>query len=187
MKRKGAVVAKAKKKAPAKKTAAKKSGKKSAPGKMKAAAKKSAPKKAAKKTAPKMTAKKSPAATKMTSAKDIKAKRQARPQHLKLVTDMSSFVTPLDDRVLVRLSGSERTTPSGLLFIPDTVSDTSGNLEGLVVAVGRGRRGKKGQIRPMDLQLGDRVVFAEYAGSKINIQNEELVLLREAEVMGVLS
>lgn len=176
------------------KASGKKAGKKPATKKAagQPAAKKTAPKKsakpAAKKSAKPVAKKTTKAPAKTTkSAHEIKAAQKARPQHLKLVTDMSAFVTPLDDRVLVRLSGSERTTASGLLFIPDTVSDTSGNLEGLVVAIGRGRRNKKGQVRPMDLQLGDRVVFAEYAGSKINIQNEELVLLREAEVMGVLS
>lgn len=100
--------------------------------------------------------------------------------------DYSGFVTPLDDRVLVRLTEAERKT-SGGLYIPDTVADVSGNLEGRVVAIGRGHRGKKGRLRPMDVGLGDRVVFAQYAGSKIKILDEELVLLRESEVMGVLS
>lgn len=100
--------------------------------------------------------------------------------------DYSDFVTPLDDRVLVRLKGADRMTAGGL-FIPDTVSDVSGNFEGTVVAVGRGHRDKKGRIRPMDLNLGDRVLFGQYAGSKIRIQDEDLVLLRESEVMGVVS
>lgn len=100
--------------------------------------------------------------------------------------DYSDFVTPLDDRVLVRLKGADRMTAGGL-FIPDTVSDVSGNFEGTVVAVGRGHRDKKGRVRPMDLNLGDRVLFGQYAGSKIRIQDEDLVLLREGEVMGVVS
>ena len=179
--------AKAASKKIAKKTAkpvAKKAVKRTAKSPAKATAKKAASSKAAQVSGKKTTpAKASPTSVKARPT----AAGLARPKHLKLVTDMSSFVTPLDDRVLIRLSGSERTTPSGLLFIPDTVSDTSGNLEGLVVAVGRGRRDKKGQIRPMDVQLGDRAVFSEYAGSKIRVQNEDLVLLRESEVMGVLS
>ncbi|WP_350159280.1 co-chaperone GroES [Bdellovibrio sp. 22V] len=95
-------------------------------------------------------------------------------------------MTPLDDRLIVQISGAEKMTAGGL-YIPDTVADTSGNLEGYVVAVGRGHMGKKGHVRPMDVQVGDRVVFSEYAGSKIKIQNEDLIILREADVMGVVA
>ena len=100
--------------------------------------------------------------------------------------DVSGFVTPLDDRILVQVSGSDRVTPGGL-YIPDTIADVSGNLQGVVVAVGRGRMSKKGHIRPMDVRNGDLIVFSQYAGSKIEFQNEDLVILREADVMGVVS
>ena len=99
--------------------------------------------------------------------------------------DLSDFVTPLDDRLLVQLSGAEKMTAGGL-YIPDTVADTSGNLEGHVVAVGRGHFSKKGHLRPMDVKVGDKVVFSEYAGSKIKVQNEDLIILRESDVMGVV-
>ncbi|KHD89255.1 MAG: hypothetical protein OM95_04560 [Bdellovibrio sp. ArHS] len=100
--------------------------------------------------------------------------------------DLSGFVTPLDDRLIVQLSGAEKMTPGGL-YIPDTVADTSGNLQGSVVAVGRGHMTKKGHLKPMDVQVGDKVIFSEYAGNKIEIQNEDLIILREGDVLGVVA
>lgn len=156
-----------KKAAPVKKSAAKKS-----------TVKKAAPKKAVAKKAPvkKQAVKKTAASTSHLT--------KAAPVMKKL--DLTGIVTPLDDRLLVKTSSAEKMTPGGL-YIPDTVADTSGNLEGFVVAVGRGHMNKKGHVRPMDVKVGDRVVFAQYAGSKIKIQNEDLVILREADVMGVVA
>lgn len=176
----------------AKKTVSKKSpkkvNKKSAPIKKNATKKAPAKKATAKKAAVKKTA------VKKAPAKKASVKKVSKPTPFHLVKaapavkkiDLSNFVTPLDDRLIVQLSGTEKMTPGGL-YIPDTVADTSGNLEGFVVAVGRGHMGKKGQVRPMDVQVGDRVVFSEYAGSKIKIQNEDLIILREGDVMGVVS
>lgn len=181
---KKANVKKVAKKAVSKKTP-KKVTKKSAPAK-KAVAKKTSAKKTVVKKAPakKAVAKKAP----VKKAAPVKT----APSHLVKATapmkklDLSGFVTPLDDRIMVQISGAEKMTPGGL-YIPDTVADTSGNLEGYVVAVGRGHMGKKGHVRPMDVRVGDRVVFSEYAGSKIKIQNEDLIILREGDVMGVVS
>ncbi|MGZ3775424.1 MAG: co-chaperone GroES [Pseudobdellovibrionaceae bacterium] len=159
--------------------------------------KKAAPKKA---VAKKMTVKAKgdkKTAIKTTAVKNSKkvAAKQSVPQLAKMKTasapkqnkvDLSGFISPLDDRLLIRTASAERMTAGGL-YIPDTVSDTSGNLEGFVVAVGRGHMNKKGHIRPMDVKVGDRVVFSEYAGSKIKIQNEDLIILREADVMGIVS
>ncbi len=177
----------AKKKASAKKANVKKVAKKTVS--------KKSPKKVNKKSAPvKKSATKKSSAKKTTVKKAAVKKAPAKkaPSHLVKAApavkkiDLSNFVTPLDDRLIVQLSGTEKMTPGGL-YIPDTVADTSGNLEGFVVAVGRGHMGKKGQVRPMDVQVGDRVVFSEYAGSKIKIQNEDLIILREGDVMGVVS
>ncbi len=165
-----------------------KAGLKKAAGK-KAASKKVAPKKTdAKKTSVKANAKKS--APKAPAAKvsgKVAAKKPAAvtiPKAKKL--DLTHFVTPLDDRLMVQVSGTERMTPGGL-YIPDTVADISGNLHGVVVAVGRGHMNKKGHVLEMDVQVGDSIVFAEYSGSKIKIQNEDLIILRESEVMGVVA
>lgn len=169
------------KKSVAKKPAAKKVAKKAVV--KTAAVKKAAPKKAVAKAPAKKTAvKKTPAAkaVAMPTAHLIKNTTPAK----KL--DLSNFVTPLDDRLIVQVSGAEKMTAGGL-YIPDSVADTSGNLQGYVVAAGRGHISKKGHLRPMDVQVGDKVVFSEYAGTKIKIQNEDLIILREGDVMGVVS
>ena len=98
--------------------------------------------------------------------------------------DLKKFMTPLDDRLIVQLADKERKTAGGL-FIPDTAADMSGNLEGLVLATGRGHKDKKGRLRPMDVKAGDRVIFTQHSGSKIDIQGVEFVILRESDVMGL--
>ncbi len=146
--------------------------------KVKAKAKAKPKAKVAKKVAAKPKVKTKPAA---------KVKPAAVPAPVKTKTiDLSKFVTPLDDRMIVQVSGTERKTPGGL-YIPDTVSNVSGNREGVVLAVGRGHRDPKGRIRPMDVKKGDKVVFSEYAGSKITHQGQDLIILRETDVMGVLN
>ncbi|WP_246845143.1 co-chaperone GroES [Bdellovibrio sp. NC01] len=163
--------------------------KKKAPVKAKAktAAKKSAPaKKAVKKATPVKSAKKTQTKAPAKAVAKPAAQHLLKPAAPKKALDLSQFVTPLDDRMIVQVSGAERMTAGGL-YIPDTVADTSGNLEGTVVAVGRGHVSKKGHLRPMDVAVGDKVVFSEYAGSKIKIQNEDLIIIREGDVMGVVA
>lgn len=181
-----------------KKAAAKKSVVKKSPAK-KAVAKKAAPKKkAAKKPAPKKVVAKKEAvkktAAKKAPAKKVVAKKasaikatpaKAFTSNTAKKIDLSNFVTPLDDRVMVQLMGAEKMTAGGL-YIPDTVADVSGNLQGFVVSVGRGHRNRKGQVRPMDLKVGDKVLFSEYAGSKIKIQDQDILILRESDVLGVV-
>ncbi len=98
----------------------------------------------------------------------------------------SEFVTPLDDRIIVQISNAERKTAGGL-YIPDTTDLASQNTRGIAVSVGRGHRNKNGKLRPMDVQVGDRLVFSEYSGSKIELLGETLILLRESEVMGIVT
>lgn len=168
------------KKAPAKKS----------PAKKKPVLKKTAAKKP-KKTAMKKTAsQKKPmkqsgpkAVVQKTTSKPISAAKSSRAQQK---VNWSEFVTPLDDRLIVQLNNQERKTAGGL-YIPDTASDVSGNKQGVAVSVGRGHLEANGKIRPMDVRVGDQVVFAEYAGSKIELLGETLVLLRESEVMGILT
>ena len=176
-----AVKAKAAKKAikkPAQKTAKKVIAKKTAsknPVKKVVAKKAVSPKSNISKKA---NSQKSAIAIKKVSAPSAKAAKPA--------ASLQNFMTPLDDRILVRLAEAEKMTAGGL-YIPHTVSNVTGNLEGQIVSVGRGHLNKKGHIRPLDVKLGDKIVFAEYAGSKIQIQNEELIILRESDVMGVVA
>ena len=150
-------MAKAKKKVAAKKPAAKK------PAVKKAAAKKTAPKAKASKPAAK-TAPKS-------SAQNIK---------------WDQFLTPLDDRLIIEIVSGEKMTAGGL-YIPDTVTDTSGNYKGLVLVAGRGHRDEKGKLHPMDVQAGDTVLFAEFTGAKMDLMGKEVRILRESEVLGIVT
>jgi chaperonin GroES len=90
---------------------------------------------------------------------------------------------PLQDRVLVRRVDPEAKTPGGI-FIPDTAQEKP--IEGEVVAVGPGTRGKDGTLRPLDIRAGDRVLFAKWSGSEVKLAGEELMIMKEADLMGVL-
>ena len=170
------------KKAAAKKIPAKKAIAKKKPMLKKAVVKKAAVKKsAAKKATPakKMTKGKAPTPAKATLSKTV-----MKPMAPAKKINFNNFLTPLDDRLIVQLAERERKTAGGL-FIPDTVADVSGNLEGVVVAAGRGHLDKKGRIRPMDVKVGDRVIFPQYSGTKIDIPGTDVVILRESDVMGL--
>ena len=95
----------------------------------------------------------------------------------------NNYLTPLDDRVLIEVH--ERVTKTaGGIFIPDTVETQ--HTRGTIVAVGRGRRNKKGYVRPMDVQVGDEVLYAEFAGTPITIDSKPLLLMKEEELLGVI-
>lgn len=166
------IVAKAKPaKKPAKKSGAKSPVKVISKGTSKATVAKSASKVALKKSAPKVLADSKSAKTRTTSPK--------------APSDWSSYLTPLDDRVLVEMTSSERVTPGGL-FIPDT-AEVSGNFEGKVVAVGRGHVDKKGKLKPLELKVGDQVLLSQWAGSEVELEGQKLRLVRESEVLGTVA
>jgi chaperonin GroES len=92
-------------------------------------------------------------------------------------------VKPLHDRVLVlRIESDEKTT--GGIIIPDTAKDKP--LEGQVVAVGDGRYDKDGKRVPIDLKVGDKVLFARYGGTEIKIDGVEHLMMREEDILGVI-
>ena len=97
---------------------------------------------------------------------------------------MALKLTPLHDRILVRRVGQEETTRGGIV-IPDTAKDKP--QEGEVIAVGKGKINDDGKIRPLDVKEGDRILFGKYAGSEIKLDGEEFVIMREDEVLGILS
>jgi chaperonin GroES len=90
---------------------------------------------------------------------------------------------PLQDRVLVRRLDQEEKTAGGII-IPDTAKEKP--QEGEVVAVGPGTRGEDGTLHPLGVKVGDRVLFGKYAGSDVKIAGEELVILKESDLFGVL-
>jgi chaperonin GroES len=90
---------------------------------------------------------------------------------------------PLHDRVVVlRLEGEEKS--KGGIIIPDTAKEKP--QEGEVVAVGPGGRDESGKLIPIDLKAGDRVLFGKWSGTEVKIDGEELIIMKEADVMGVL-
>ncbi|HZQ21439.1 MAG TPA: co-chaperone GroES [Terriglobales bacterium] len=91
---------------------------------------------------------------------------------------------PLHDRILVRRIEEQETTRGGIV-IPDTAKDKP--QEGEVIAVGKGKINEDGKVRPLDVKGGDHILFGKYAGSEIKLDGEEFVIMREDEVLGILS
>ncbi|MGH2820578.1 MAG: co-chaperone GroES [Actinomycetota bacterium] len=90
---------------------------------------------------------------------------------------------PLEDRILVRPEESEETTPTGIV-IPDTAKEKP--QEGTVLAVGPGRRSETGELIPMDVKEGDRVIYSKYGGTEIKLDGEELLILSARDVLAVV-
>jgi chaperonin GroES len=90
---------------------------------------------------------------------------------------------PLHDRILVKRI-EEKETVKGGIIIPDTAKEKP--QEGEVVAVGNGKKTEDGKIIPLDVKVGDRVLFGKYSGNDIKIEDEEYLILREDEILGVL-
>jgi chaperonin GroES len=91
---------------------------------------------------------------------------------------------PLHDRVLIRRIEAEEKTKGGIL-IPDTAQEKP--MEGEVVAVGAGARGEDGKIQPLDLKAGDRVLFGKWSGTEIKLEGEDLIIMKESDVLGVIA
>ena len=90
---------------------------------------------------------------------------------------------PLQDRVLIRRVDAETKTAGGI-FIPDNVQEKP--VEGEIVAVGPGSRGDDGKLVPMDVKSGDRVLFGKWSGTEVKLDGEELIIMKESDIMGVL-
>ena len=90
---------------------------------------------------------------------------------------------PLQDRVLVRRLAQEEKTAGGII-IPDTAKEKP--MEGEILAVGPGARGEDGKIHPTEVKAGDRVLFGKWSGSEVKIDGEELMIMKESDIMGVI-
>lgn len=90
---------------------------------------------------------------------------------------------PLHDRILIKRI-EEKETVRGGIIIPDTAKEKP--QEGEVVAVGKGKKTEEGKVVPLDVKAGDRILFGKYSGAEIKIDNEEYLILREEEVLGIL-
>ncbi len=96
-----------------------------------------------------------------------------------------SFLKPLDDRMVVVVGEGEKMTAGGL-YIPETATDVSGNFKGKVMAIGRGHMNKKGKVKPLDVSVGDHVVFSQFSGSKVDIEGGKVMVIRESDVLGIM-
>jgi chaperonin GroES len=93
-------------------------------------------------------------------------------------------IRPLSDRLVVKRTQEEEKTKGGII-IPDTAKEKP--LEGVVVAVGAGKSVKNGKVIPLDVKEGDKVLFGKYSGTEVKVDGEELVLLREEDVLAVFT
>jgi chaperonin GroES len=92
-------------------------------------------------------------------------------------------IRPLQDRVIVQRIEEEEKTKGGLI-IPDTAKEKP--QEGKIVAVGKGKLNDDGKITPLDVKVNDRVLFGKYAGTEINIDGEEHLIMREEDILGII-
>jgi chaperonin GroES len=90
---------------------------------------------------------------------------------------------PLHDRVVVRRIEAEEKTSGGII-IPDTAKEKP--IEGEVIAVGPGARNEQGQIVPLDVKQGDRILFGKWSGTEVKIDGEELLIMKETDIMGIV-
>ena len=92
-------------------------------------------------------------------------------------------IRPLHDRVVIRRTEEERTSPGGIV-IPDSATEKP--IKGEVVAVGKGKLLDSGEVRALDLKEGDRVLFGKYSGTEVKVEGEELLVMREEDIMAVI-
>jgi len=92
-------------------------------------------------------------------------------------------IRPLHDRVVVRRMEEERTSAGGIV-IPDSATEKP--IQGEIIAVGNGKILDSGEVRPLDLKVGDRVLFGKYSGTEVKIEGEDYLVMREEDIMGVV-
>lgn len=144
-------------------------------------------KKTAKKAAQKKTAKKA-VQKKMKNSKAKSGPKKSAPEKAtaapKSTAQALLRLQPLDNRIVIEIKEHDRRTPGGL-FIPDT-AQMSGHFRGRVIAVGSGHLSKKGKKRPLELKVGDEVLFSEWAGDKLELNGKAVRILRESDVLGLV-
>jgi chaperonin GroES len=92
-------------------------------------------------------------------------------------------IRPLHDRVVIRRTEEERTSPGGIV-IPDTAAEKP--IRGEVVAVGNGKILENGEVRALELKKGDQVLFGKYSGTEVKVDGEDLLVMREDDVMAII-
>jgi chaperonin GroES len=92
-------------------------------------------------------------------------------------------IRPLHDRVIVRRKEEDRTTPGGIV-IPDSATEKP--IRGEVTAVGKGKILEDGKVRPLDVKVGDHVLFGKYSGTEVKVEGEDLLVMREEDLMAII-
>ncbi len=92
-------------------------------------------------------------------------------------------IRPLHDRVIVRRMEEEVTSPGGIV-LPDAAKEKP--VQGEVLAAGNGKLLENGEVRPLDVKVGDRVLFGKYSGTEVRVDGEDLLVMREEDIMGVV-
>jgi chaperonin GroES len=96
---------------------------------------------------------------------------------------MSTKIRPLHDRVIIKREEEERKSPGGIV-IPDTASEKPSR--GRVLAVGKGKILENGTVRPLDLKVGDKVLFGKYSGTEVKMDGDDVLVMREEDIMAVI-
>jgi len=92
-------------------------------------------------------------------------------------------IRPLHDRVIVKRLDEERTSPGGIV-IPDTATEKP--VQGKVIAVGKGKILEDGKVRPLDVKVGDKILFGKYSGTEVKVDGDDLLVMREEDVMAII-
>ena len=100
-----------------------------------------------------------------------------------MATSTKTNIRPLEDRILVRPEEGQETTVSGIV-IPDTAKEKP--QEGTILAIGPGKRSETGDLIPMDVKEGDRVMYSKYGGTEIKVDGEELLILSSRDVLAIV-
>jgi len=92
-------------------------------------------------------------------------------------------IRPLHDRVIIKRTEEERTSPGGIV-IPDSATEKP--IKGKVIAVGKGKILENGSVRPLDIKAGDNVLFGKYSGTEVKVDGDELLVMKEEDIMAVI-
>jgi chaperonin GroES len=119
--------------------------------------------------------------------------RNSRLLHLSFPIEISSVgvtvmadklkIRPLHDRVIIKRLEEERTSPGGIV-IPDSATEKP--IRGKVIAVGKGKILENGNVRPLDIKAGDNILFGKYSGTEVKVDGEELLVMKEEDIMAVI-
>jgi chaperonin GroES len=93
-------------------------------------------------------------------------------------------IRPLHDRVIIRRMEEEKTSPGGIV-IPDSATEKP--IKGEVVAIGKGKILENGDVRPLDVKVGDMILFGKYSGTEVSVDGEELLVMREDDITAIIS